>query len=165
MRRAKAAIVVVIVKIEQFVLMNLPYAPAWKIQDVLHKKNKIQSRLIIESALISTVFLSLTWVYLSIFILQTNTGINIILQKTKKIKQKPLSHPFCKLLIVTVIVAASSWQSHNCLRKIHLTAQDPKSHNEFVLDTSLMTIILMIVNTLSYQITSVLQSSPSFPFN
>lgn len=78
---------------------------------------------------------------------------------------KTQSHSFSKLLIVTVIVTASSRQSHNCLRKIHLTAQDPKSHNEFVLDTSLMTIILMIVNTLSYQITSVLQSSPPFPFN
>lgn len=127
----------------------------WKIQDTLNK--------IIQSY--HVFCFSPAQAFIFIFFFPSLTMFWGFENRHDKTVFKTQSHFFSKLLIVTVIVAASSWQSHDHLRKIHLTAQDPKSHNEFVLDTSLMTIILMIVNTLSYQITSVLQSSPPFPFN
>lgn len=166
-------IVVVIVKIEQFVLMNLPYAPlmknasqrAWNNSKSFN--NRIPCSICIKGIFVSCFSLAWAFFSLSLSLFFTHSAVTVLGFRNghDKTVYKTQSHSFSKLLIVTVIVAASSWQSQRRLRKIHLTAQDPKSHNEFVLDTSLMTIILMIVNTLSYQITSVLQSSPSFPFN
>lgn len=166
MQRKKGVIVAVIVKIEQFVLMELPYAALMKNWRWCSKNNsKSFNNRIPYSICIRGIFVScfsLAWAFFSSLSLSHSHSFG---NRHDKTMSKIQSHSFGKLLIVTVIVPASSWQPHNCLQKIHLTAQDPKSHNEFVLDTSLMMIILMIVNTLSYQITSVLQSSPPFPFN